>query len=41
LTIIVSVALLPKGLVGVPALWRSRLVGRTSRRAEGGAEEAA
>jgi branched-chain amino acid transport system permease protein len=41
LTIIVSVALLPKGLVGLPALWRSRLVGRTSRRAEGGAEEAA
>ena len=34
LTIIVSVALLPKGLVGLPALWRDRLVGRTSRRAE-------
>jgi branched-chain amino acid transport system permease protein len=28
LTIIASVALLPRGLVGVPALWRQRLVGR-------------
>jgi branched-chain amino acid transport system permease protein len=33
LTIIVSVALLPKGLVGLPAQWRERLVGRASRRA--------
>jgi branched-chain amino acid transport system permease protein len=32
LTIIVSVALLPKGLVGLPAQWRARLVGRASRR---------
>jgi branched-chain amino acid transport system permease protein len=35
LTIIVSVALLPKGLVGVPAQMRARLFGRASRRAEG------
>ena len=28
LTIIASVALLPRGLVGLPALWRARLVGR-------------
>jgi branched-chain amino acid transport system permease protein len=28
LTIIASVALLPKGLVGLPALWRERLLGR-------------
>ena len=34
LTIIISVALLPKGLVGVPGQWRDRLVGRSSRRAE-------
>jgi branched-chain amino acid transport system permease protein len=34
LTIIISVALLPKGLVGLPGQWRERLVGRTSRRAE-------
>jgi branched-chain amino acid transport system permease protein len=34
LTIIVSVALLPRGLVGVPAWFRERLVGRRSRRAE-------
>jgi branched-chain amino acid transport system permease protein len=40
LTIIVSVALLPKGLVGLPALWRDRLVGRPSRRAETTAETA-
>lgn len=33
LTIIVSVALLPKGLVGLPAQWRERLLGRASRRA--------
>jgi branched-chain amino acid transport system permease protein len=30
LTIIASVALLPRGLVGVPAQWRARLVGRRS-----------
>jgi branched-chain amino acid transport system permease protein len=34
LTIIVSVALLPRGLVGLPGQWRDRLVGRASRRAE-------
>jgi branched-chain amino acid transport system permease protein len=34
LTIIVSVALLPRGLVGVPAQWKERLIGRPSRRAE-------
>ena len=34
LTIIVSVALLPKGLVGLPGQWRERLVGRAARRAE-------
>jgi branched-chain amino acid transport system permease protein len=32
LTIIVSVALLPRGLVGLPGQWRERLLGRTSRR---------
>jgi branched-chain amino acid transport system permease protein len=34
LTIIFSVALLPNGLVGLPTQWRSRLLGRTSRRAQ-------
>jgi branched-chain amino acid transport system permease protein len=34
LTIIASVALLPRGLVGVPAQIRERLIGRSSRRAE-------
>ncbi len=34
LTIIASVALLPRGLVGVPAQWKERLLGRQSRRAE-------
>jgi branched-chain amino acid transport system permease protein len=34
ITIIVSVALLPRGLVGVPGQWKERLVGRRSRRAE-------
>jgi len=34
ITIIASVALLPRGLVGVPGQWKDRLVGRTSRRAE-------
>jgi branched-chain amino acid transport system permease protein len=34
LVIIVSVALLPRGLVGVPGQIRERLVGRASRRAE-------
>jgi branched-chain amino acid transport system permease protein len=33
LTIIASVALLPRGLVGLPALWRDRLSGRASRQA--------
>ncbi|HWH82882.1 MAG TPA: branched-chain amino acid ABC transporter permease [Burkholderiaceae bacterium] len=33
LTIIASVALLPRGLVGLPAQWKARLVGRTARRA--------
>ncbi len=33
LTIIVSVALLPRGLVGLPALWRQRLLGRGATRA--------
>ena len=32
LAIIASVAVLPRGLVGLPALWRERLIGRTSRR---------
>ena len=31
LTIIASVALLPKGLVGLPAQWRERLMGRGTR----------
>ena len=34
LTIIASVALLPKGLVGLPGQWRERLLGRASRGAE-------
>ncbi|MFN9773415.1 MAG: branched-chain amino acid ABC transporter permease [Burkholderiales bacterium] len=34
LTIIVSVALLPRGLVGLPQAWRERLVGRAARPAE-------
>jgi branched-chain amino acid transport system permease protein len=34
LTIIASVALLPRGLVGLPALWRDRLLGRGARRLE-------
>ena len=34
LTIIISVALLPRGLVGVPGQLKERLVGRSSRRAE-------
>ena len=38
LTIIISVALLPRGLVGLPGQWRERLVGRPSRRAETVAE---
>ena len=32
ITIILSVALLPKGLVGLPQQWRDRLVGRASRK---------
>jgi branched-chain amino acid transport system permease protein len=39
ITIILSVALLPKGLVGLPTLLRERLVGRVSRRAEPGATQ--
>jgi branched-chain amino acid transport system permease protein len=31
ITIILSVALLPKGLVGLPGQWRERLVGRSAR----------
>ncbi len=34
LAIILSVALLPRGLVGAPGQWRDRLLGRTSRRVE-------
>ncbi len=34
LSIIASVALLPRGLVGVPGQWRDRLVGRSTRRAD-------
>ena len=34
LAIIASVALLPRGLVGLPGQWKERLVGRASRRAE-------
>ncbi len=37
LTIIVSVALLPKGLVGLPAVLKTRLAGGGTRRAEEGA----
>jgi branched-chain amino acid transport system permease protein len=35
LTIIACVALLPNGLVGLPAQWRERLLGRASRRGAG------
>ena len=41
LTIIASVALLPKGLVGLPGLWRARLLGRPADAAEAAAPEAA
>ena len=34
LTIIASVALLPRGLVGLPGQWKDHLLGRASRRAE-------
>ena len=34
LTIIASVALLPRGLVGLPGQWKDRLLARASRRAE-------
>ena len=34
LAIIASVALLPRGLAGLPGQWRERLLGRASRRAE-------
>jgi branched-chain amino acid transport system permease protein len=40
LTIIASVALLPKGLVGVPAQWRERLLGRAAH-GRGAVEDAA
>ena len=40
ITIILSVALLPRGLVGVPGQWRDRLVGRSAR-GRRAAEEAA
>lgn len=39
ITIILCVALLPKGLVGLPAALRERLVGRVSLRAEPGATQ--
>jgi branched-chain amino acid transport system permease protein len=39
LTIIASVALLPRGLVGVPRQWQERLLGRASRRAEAAAAD--
>lgn len=39
ITIILSVALLPKGLVGLPTLLKERLIGRVSRRAEPGATQ--
>ncbi len=40
LTIIASVALLPRGLAGIPAQWRERLVGRLAGGPrDGGAEE--
>ncbi|MBL8306084.1 MAG: branched-chain amino acid ABC transporter permease [Rubrivivax sp.] len=38
LTIIASVALLPRGLVGLPAQWRERLEGKASRRGASAAE---
>jgi branched-chain amino acid transport system permease protein len=38
LTIIASVALLPRGLVGLPGQWQQRLLGRSSRRAEAATE---
>ncbi len=41
LTIIASVALLPRGLVGLPAQWRERWVGRPTRVGEGARQEAA
>jgi branched-chain amino acid transport system permease protein len=42
LAIIASVALLPRGLVGLPSQWRARLAGRPSRRLQAGiAQEAA
>jgi branched-chain amino acid transport system permease protein len=36
LTIIASVALLPNGLVGLPALWRQRLLGKARGAAPAG-----
>jgi branched-chain amino acid transport system permease protein len=40
LAIILTVALLPRGLVGLPGQWREALLGRAARRGEGAAEEA-
>jgi branched-chain amino acid transport system permease protein len=40
LTIIASVALLPRGLVGLPAQWRARLSGRAAAPSAGGIEAA-
>ena len=37
LTIIASVALLPNGLVGLPALWRQRLLGKPGQAGRSGA----
>jgi len=40
LTIILCVALLPNGLVGLPTQWRERLLGRAARRSAAGSEAA-
>ena len=40
ITIILSVALLPRGLVGLPGQWRDRLVGRGARGRQAGGESA-
>ena len=39
-TIIASVALLPRGLVGLPSLWRNRMLGRRAQPAEAGNADA-
>ncbi len=41
LSIILCVALLPRGLVGLPAQWRERLAGRSARRGSAAADAAA